>query len=44
MYTVCKEKSSYGWLFITFRLLMDWLQLWLLVVGPRTMDIPDDQL
>jgi hypothetical protein len=27
MYTVCKEKSHYSWVFIILRLLADWLQL-----------------
>jgi hypothetical protein len=27
MYTVCKEKNRYSWVFIGLRLLADWLQL-----------------
>jgi hypothetical protein len=27
MYTVCKEKARYSWMFIACRLLADWLQL-----------------
>jgi hypothetical protein len=44
MYTVCKEKATYGWLFILFRLAADWLQLWLLMVNPQWMAIPSDKL
>ncbi|GFH28797.1 tiny macrocysts protein B, partial [Haematococcus lacustris] len=31
MYTVCKEKDKPSVLFMAFRLLADWLQLWMLV-------------
>jgi hypothetical protein len=44
MYTVCKEKERSSYTFIAFRLLVDWLQLWLLVVYPPTFDIPADAL
>jgi hypothetical protein len=44
MYTVCKEKGQYGYGFIAFRLLVDWLQLWLLVVQPPQFDIPPNAL
>jgi hypothetical protein len=27
MYSVCKEKTRYGWLFIASRLIFDFLQL-----------------
>jgi hypothetical protein len=41
---VCKEKARAGWLFVGFRLLADWLQLWLLVVSPLWYNIDDSQL
>jgi hypothetical protein len=44
MYTVCKEKGGRSYAFIAFRLLADWLQLWLLVVHPPEFAIPDGQL
>lgn len=34
MYTVVREKTL-GWQFVTFRLLVDCLQLWLLLVSPN---------
>jgi hypothetical protein len=41
---VCKEKVAYGYRFITFRMLVDWLQLWLLVVHTPQFDMPSNQL
>lgn len=41
---VCKEKATYGWIFIFFRLAADWLQLWLIVVNPQWESIPSSQL
>ncbi len=40
---MCKEKTAYSTGFIIFRLLADWLQLWLLVVQPSNFDIPSSQ-
>jgi hypothetical protein len=40
MYTVCKEKGRTGYAYTVLRLVVDWLQLWLLVVSPPTFDIP----
>ena len=34
LYTCSKEKDNIGWLFAGFRLFMDWLQLFLLTMGP----------
>jgi hypothetical protein len=44
MYTVCKEKDGHSYAFIAFRLLADWLQLWLLVVHPPQFAIPGHKL
>jgi hypothetical protein len=41
---VCKEKVAYGYAFISFRLVADWLQLWLLVVYTPQFMMPSDQL
>ncbi|GFH17405.1 uncharacterized protein HaLaN_14036, partial [Haematococcus lacustris] len=40
MYTVCKEKDKPSVVFMAFRLLADWLQLWMLVVNPAWFNIP----
>ncbi|KAJ9509395.1 hypothetical protein QJQ45_001848 [Haematococcus lacustris] len=40
MYTVCKEKDRPSVVFMAFRLLADWLQLWMLVVNPAWFNIP----
>ena len=34
LYTVTKEKDGHNWLFVVFRLVLDVLQLWLLMVKP----------
>ena len=45
LYTVAKEKDNISYPFALFRLFMDWLQLFLLIVSPfYGFDIDPDNL
>jgi hypothetical protein len=44
VHAVCKEKERSSWVFLGFRLLMEFAQLWLLVVDAPQYQIPSDAL